>query len=631
MDGAYKAIAIMSKSIRSNMESISESDSELSDSWNIVQKDNFLEDSNLLQSETSLEDYNSKNVLNDNQYGVNQESSDEDSVEVIDYDDLENSLISYAVIEENNRGCPEKTQETIKSKNDNHRIDNIEMRNYFLEKIKECVFSRYFSCVMILLFAIIFRLLLNGDSKNQLNSEELQIISGLSNDILSKENEVESYKNTKSYTNSKYKTNIKENNVMKIEDISNLKNNEDKIYSLTQTVNSNNLSFKNLIQCKDGDSIYVSNQEHSHEFFSLNIKKMFKVICDLNLSRHSKDKLQVSIILFDSLLEVLNKIESENVENISPYLNLKEQTLESSQSKWKEIENIITKSVDRLSNNLYQNIKTLENNIKTHWCQEKKINNNQHKSFHECKKKEKMRNKVIRAKQPKKTKHKGDKNSNYKSNKFKNKSNYKKNYKIRLISDKNMQEKKYKTDKLLKSNSNVKRFYKNLSKENTKVKYSNESENKLYLKKKEQKSKRTNRIAEKDYSKNDLKKLKNNVNTIFLKKAENFNKSKKCTYEYAYHPKENVSKELNFTKKEEIEDKFFINGEWFINLGEARSKVRWNHHRSDWLFDRAQGRRKKMEISYWLFQRAWAREQCRQNPKLIWCRSTVIPFNTQST
>uniref|UniRef100_A0A1B6MMM5 Uncharacterized protein n=1 Tax=Graphocephala atropunctata TaxID=36148 RepID=A0A1B6MMM5_9HEMI len=74
-----------------------------------------------------------------------------------------------------------------------------------------------------------------------------------------------------------------------------------------------------------------------------------------------------------------------------------------------------------------------------------------------------------------------------------------------------------------------------------------------------------------------------------------------------------------------------LSGAWYIKSGESRSKTRWAHHRGDWWFDRAihrrgsphppswfAGRRKN-----WFFRRAWARQQCRENPADSWCHVAV--------
>uniref|UniRef100_A0A1B6JPI9 Uncharacterized protein n=1 Tax=Homalodisca liturata TaxID=320908 RepID=A0A1B6JPI9_9HEMI len=80
-------------------------------------------------------------------------------------------------------------------------------------------------------------------------------------------------------------------------------------------------------------------------------------------------------------------------------------------------------------------------------------------------------------------------------------------------------------------------------------------------------------------------------------------------------------------KSTSVTNKTNKNGDWFIKSGESRSKTRWSHHRSDWLFDRASYRRSNPHPpnwfagrrKNWFFRRAWARQQCRENPYDSWC------------
>ncbi|XP_046677678.1 uncharacterized protein LOC124365735 [Homalodisca vitripennis] len=96
-------------------------------------------------------------------------------------------------------------------------------------------------------------------------------------------------------------------------------------------------------------------------------------------------------------------------------------------------------------------------------------------------------------------------------------------------------------------------------------------------------------------------------------------------------------------KSTSITNKTNKNGDWFIKSGESRSKTRWSHHRSDWLFDRASYRRSNPHPpnwfagrrKNWFFRRAWARQQCRENPYDSWCErpeeeTVTVPKKTSS-
>lgn len=418
-------------------------------------------------------------------------------------------------------------------------------------------------------------------------------------------------------------------------------------------INELNIQDEEFIDIKEIDKD-KSKRMHTNDlkFDTSNLGKTFKLLSDLTSSQDSKYKFGHSLMIMDSVYVGLSDLELYISENSPLHFKLKKQKFKVSHSIAEEIKNAITISVDKLANNIFNKVQKLEKNIQTHWCRLQndldQIKSVQNHLFYDCDDKKDKRKNVERKLTKNQNKYELDKDSVGKDNSNQIKSGKNNDYVDNLQSrddkkqfkdlkkkqdkdyliinkgknyennPKNRQKTKFNNEqtKFQKQTKNKKHILKNKSekmdenvnKENITQKWGNKQNNNTPLRHKYREQKKVIDIELNSVDKNYGKKLDPNV-------IEN----------------ENNDNQWNiFIKEKKMDNKTILSGEWFLNSGDARSEVRWNHHRSDWVFDRAYARRNKKYTSQWFFQRAWARQQCRLYPSLNWCKKTIMTLHTNS-